>query len=100
MKITYRFAFALLFLANLAFAYQVILKNGKTVEGTFVTEDSEKISVKDKDGVLLNFKKNLTDLEKTAEANKPVEEPPKQEKVEPQKESTPTPPAKPKKPAR
>jgi hypothetical protein len=100
MKMTYRFAFVFLFLANFTFAFQVILKNGKTVEGTFVTEDSEKISIKDKDGVPLNFKKSLIDLEKTAEANKPVAETPKAEKVEPQKDSTAAPPAKPKKPAR
>ena len=99
MKMTYRFTFVLLFLANLTFAYQVILKNGKTVEGTFVTEDSEKISIKDKDGVLLNFKKSLIDSEKTAEANKPVEQAPKVEKIEPPN-STQTAPAKPKRPAR
>jgi hypothetical protein len=98
MKMTLRFAFVFLFIASLSFGYQVILKNGKTLDGTFVSEDSEKISIKDKDGVLLNFKKSLIDLEKTAEANKPVEEPPKT--VEPKKEIAPEQPPKPKKKAR
>jgi hypothetical protein len=80
-------------LSSFAFAYSVILKNGKTFEGTLVTDDAEKITIKDKDGVVLNFKKPSIDLEKTAEANKPAEkpaaEPPKETPATEKKDAAP-----------
>jgi hypothetical protein len=68
---------AILFASStLVFTYDLILKNGKVIQGTLLGEDDEKISIKDKDGLTLNFKKTIVDLEKTAEANKPVEKKP------------------------
>ena len=75
MKQTLRFVFVFLLLTNLAFAYQLVLKNGKVIQGTLIIEDDEKITLQDKDGVSLTFKKNSVDLEKTTIANKPPEEP-------------------------
>jgi|GEM_PF-6791460 len=100
MKNTYQLVFLFLLLADLSFSYQLILKNGKSIQGTFVSEDTEKITVKDSDGTLLNFKKSSVDLDKTAEANKPAKEP-AQPAVEEPKNVTPEPTVeKPKKPAR
>jgi hypothetical protein len=91
-------------LGQFGFAYTVILKNGKTFDGTLVTDDAEKITIKDKDGVVLNFKKPSIDLEKTATANKPVEkpaqEPPKEKPVAEEKKDSAPKAEKPKKPAR
>ena len=98
MRIKFGITFLFLLIAPFVFSYELILKNGKTIQGTFVSEDEEKISIKDKDGVTLNFKKTLIDQEKTAEANKPAPEPEKA--AEPEKPAEPKEPAKPKKPAR
>jgi superfamily II DNA helicase RecQ len=88
-------------LAGVGTAYDVVLKNGKTVHGSLISEDNEKISIKDKDGLVLNFKKSLIDLEKTSAANKPaaVAEPAKPAE-QPQKESAEKSAPKTKKPAR
>lgn len=82
MKKLFALLFALALFANVTFAYHVILKNGKTFEGTLISDDAEKITIKDKDGLVLNFKKPSIDLEKTVEANKPVEKPPAETPVE------------------
>ncbi len=92
-------AVLLLWIAPFAFSYSLILKNGKAVEGTLIREDDETFSIKDKDGVTLNFKKNIVDLEKTAVANRPSEERPPIVK-EADKPVEAKSPAKPKKPAR
>jgi hypothetical protein len=83
----------------ISFSYELILKNGKTVQGTLISEDQEKISIKDKQGVILNFKKSIVDIQKTADANAPVEKPvvAAKETEKPAKVETP---AKPKKPSR
>ena len=82
-----------------AFSYELILKNGKTVQGTLVSEDAEKISIKGKDGVILNFKKSIVDVQKTADANRPVPEP-VAAPVDPEKPAKAETASKPKKPAR
>ena len=82
-----------------SFSYELILNNGKTVQGTLLSEDDEKLSIKDKDGVILNFKKSIVDLQKTAEANRPVQEPVVAAK-DPEKPAKAETPSKPKKPAR
>jgi len=102
MKKTYALLFSLLLMTNLTFAYHLILKNGKTFDGTLVSEDAEKVIIKDKDGVVLNFKKAVVDLDQTANANKPEEkapEPATNEKASEQKTSE-AKTEKPKKPAR
>ncbi|MCI0411711.1 hypothetical protein L0222_02790 [bacterium] len=81
------FSFVILLLvANWGFAYDLILKSGKVIQGTLVSENEENIFIKDKDGITLNFKKTMVDLQKTSEANKPmqpvVEEPKKPEVAE------------------
>ena len=75
MKKIFALMFALALFSNVTFAYHVILKNGKTFDGTLMSDDADKITIKDKDGLVLNFKKLSIDMEKTAEANKPVEKP-------------------------
>lgn len=52
------------------FAYQVVLKNGKTVQGTRVSETSTMILMKDASGTIMNVKKEEIDQQKTDEANK------------------------------
>ncbi|HSE40982.1 MAG TPA: hypothetical protein VLH08_09485 [Acidobacteriota bacterium] len=59
----------LLFIAATTQAYEVILKNGKTVKGTLVSEDDSKIVIRDSDGVQINIKKINVDNEKTKTAN-------------------------------
>jgi hypothetical protein len=87
--------------APITFGYELILKSGKTVQGTLVTEDDEKITIKDEDGITLNFKKNLIDLQKTADANQPKPAESVVAVKEPEKPATKTEePSKPKKPAR
>ena len=81
-----------------AFCYDVVLKNGKTVSGILVSEDDEKISIKDAAGLLLNFKKSSIDLEKTALLNKPVDQPAVTK--EPEKPVEAVEPRQPKKPAK
>lgn len=69
IKIT---ALVLLFLfASIHFvsAYTVLLKNGKKIEGIFVEENAEKILIKDKDGIVLTFRKSTLDLERMKQIN-------------------------------
>jgi hypothetical protein len=90
-NLLYGFLLGLL-LAGSAFSYEIVLKNGKTVKGTFISETEELIVLQDDSGVRINFKKSNVDLEKTSTANKvepppttpaPVAEPaPAEEKVE------------------
>lgn len=88
---------ALLFLVSPGFAYDLVLKSGKVIQGTVVSETEDSILLKDKDGVVLNFKKAIVDLDKTADANKAVQQKPS---VEEKKTTTEKSAEKPKKPAR
>jgi len=58
---------------NFSFAYTVILKNGKTIQGTLVSENSDMYVLKDASGIQLNFKKTAVDAEKTLSANQAVQ---------------------------
>lgn len=101
MKHSYRLCVILLFLiVPMTFGYELILKNGKKIEGTIVSEDEEKYTLKDKTGLILNFKKIIVDLEKTAAANKPAEQKPVAETKESEKTVKEETAVKPKKPAR
>lgn len=65
-------ALVLLFLftcIHLVFGYTVLLKNGKKIEGIFVEENEEKILIKDKDGIVLTFRKGTLDLERMKQIN-------------------------------
>jgi hypothetical protein len=52
-----------LVVCNLASGYTVILKSGKHIEGTLLDEDRDVIRLKDQQGTILVFKKNMLDLE-------------------------------------
>lgn len=72
-------SFALLsffLISSISFSYTVVLKNGKTVEGTLVEETSDLIVLKDNSGIRINFKKANLDLEKTKAANDKAESTP------------------------
>jgi hypothetical protein len=88
---------ALLFIISSGFAHDLVLKSGKVIQGTVVSETEDSILIKDKDGVVLNFKKTLVDLEKTADANKAIHQKPV---VEEKKTTAEKSGEKPKKPAR
>src|SRR5438105_3067529 len=60
--------FSVYFLSGIH-AYTVVLKNGKTIRGTFVSSDGEKLVLKDSKGVQLSFKKAMVDMDKTNAAN-------------------------------
>src|SRR5574341_1551486 len=81
-------------------SYDLVLKNGKIVKGTIVSEDQNKIVLKDNSGVQLTFNKTTVDQEKTAAANraeeKPVPATPAAEEKKPAEPET----QQPKKPAR
>lgn len=63
-------------ISSISFSYTVVLKNGKTVEGTLVEETNGLIVLKDKSGIRINFKKANLDLEKTKAANDKAESTP------------------------
>jgi hypothetical protein len=52
-----------------AYAYKVILKSGKTIEGKLLSEDNQTIRILDASGVQISFKKGQVDLAATATAN-------------------------------
>jgi hypothetical protein len=62
--------------ACIAYGYTVILKNGKQIEGSFVEEDDSKILIKDKDGIILTFRKSTLDLDAMEELNEASDEAP------------------------
>lgn len=82
-------------------AYTVVLKNGKVMKGTYVSETNDSLVFKDEKGFQYSLKKSLLDLEKMEEANKPPEPPPVAAELapEPAPEPEPPPPAE-KKPVR
>ncbi len=60
----FAFVFCISLCAPSAYPYVIVLKNGKTLHGTFVREDDASIIVKDDKGTVLSFKKTTLDLEK------------------------------------
>jgi thioredoxin 1 len=52
-----------------AFGYQLILKDGKIVEGKLIRELGDTLILKDSSGILINIRKEDVDQEKTAKAN-------------------------------
>ncbi len=83
--------------ASFCFAYDVVLKSGKVVHGTLVSQDDQMIMLQDASGVRMEFKKTSVDLEKTSAANTTATNPPAS--VTPASPSNPVPPA-PRSPAR
>lgn len=57
-----------LLLPGLAFAYKVVLKNGKVIEGSLVREDDTSIFI-ESSGIQMNFKKDTLDIDKMKELN-------------------------------
>jgi hypothetical protein len=82
------------------YAYDVVLKNGKSVHGTKVSEDENQIVVQDASGVRINIKKTNVDTAKTEAANPQTTTPqtPPATNTPPKPATTQT--ATPKKPAR
>lgn len=58
-----------------AAAYNVILKNGKVLKGTLISETDEMIVFKDEQGLQFSLKKSTMDLDKMKEANAPPPQP-------------------------
>jgi hypothetical protein len=59
----------LLAFISTTYAYDVVLKNGKSIHGTKVSEDENQIVVQDTSGVRINIKKSNVDTVKTDAAN-------------------------------
>lgn len=59
----------LLAFISTAYAYDVVLKNGKLIHGTKISEDENLIVVQDATGVRINIKKINVDTAKTEAAN-------------------------------
>lgn len=59
----------LLAFISTTYAYDVVLKNGKSIHGTKVSEDENQIVVQDASGVRINVKKANVDTAKTEAAN-------------------------------
>ncbi|PWT89144.1 MAG: hypothetical protein C5B54_09430 [Acidobacteria bacterium] len=84
-------------LVSSAESYTVILKNGKVLKGTLLSENDSIIVFKDDQGLQFSLKKSLLDLDKTRQANEPPPEPPavsNQATDQPGTVQTQTPPAK------
>lgn len=71
-------------------AYMVILKNGKSMKGHLVSENSDSIIFKDAQGLQYSLKKSVLDLEKMKQANTPPEPqpPPPPEEIQTQEIQT------------
>lgn len=89
-------------LISTGYAYDVVLKNGKSIHGTKVSEDENQIVVQDGSGVRINIKKTNVDTVKTEAANKQATtaETPKQSVANTPSKAATTQAATPKKPAR
>src|SRR5262245_55373768 len=61
------------FFHSFCFAYVVILKSGKRIEGQLLGEDSTTLQLKDAGGIVLSFKKSLIDEAATNSANTALE---------------------------
>jgi hypothetical protein len=68
MKLLINIGILLAFVTT-AYAYDVVLKNGKSIHGTKVSEDENQIVVQDASGVRINIKKSNVDTVKTETAN-------------------------------
>lgn len=75
--------------------YMVILKNGKSMKGHLVSENSDSIIFKDAQGLQYSLKKSVLDLEKMKQANTPPEPqpppPPQEIQTQPTEEIQTTP---------
>ena len=52
----------ILLTAQCALGYTIILSSGKRIEGTLVSEQEDTVVIKDSQGVLLSFNRNILDL--------------------------------------
>lgn len=59
----------LLLAAGIASGYDVVLKNGKKIEGSYLKESDSEVLIRDKDGVTLRFRKSTLDLDAMDRAN-------------------------------
>jgi len=63
------FLFLVLFVTSSAFAFTVVLKSGKQIQGKLVSEDSQTLNLRDGSGVLLHFQKRTLDLDAMRSVN-------------------------------
>jgi len=75
MKLLINLGILLVFIST-SYAYDVVLKNGKSIHGTKVSEDENQIVVQDASGVRINIKKSNVDTAKTETANQQSTPPP------------------------
>src|SRR5262245_25175160 len=68
MRLLIKIGILLAFIST-TYAYDVVLKNGKSIHGTKVSEDQNQIVVQDASGVRINIKKSNVDTAKTEAAN-------------------------------
>jgi hypothetical protein len=68
MRLLINIGILLVFIST-TYAYDVVLKNGKSIHGTKVSEDQNQIVVQDASGVRINIKKSNVDTAKTEAAN-------------------------------
>jgi DNA-binding transcriptional regulator YiaG len=69
MRLLINIGILLAFVSTTTFAYDVVLKNGKSIHGTKVSEDENQIVVQDASGIRINIKKSNVDTAKTENAN-------------------------------
>lgn len=83
--VSFLFLFILCFISEPAHSYTVVLKTGKAMEGTLISDTGDTLQFKGQDGIFISFKKSVLDYEAMSDQNKPVEKskplpPPKQQK--------------------
>jgi hypothetical protein len=72
IRITVFLSLCVLLLApGFLLSYELVLKNGKVIKGTVISETTDLVILKDLSGTQINFKKSAVDLDKTKIANTP-----------------------------
>jgi hypothetical protein len=61
--------FSILLLPSLLFAYTVVLKNGKRIDGRLMSEEKGTVTIRDREGVLITIKPHQIDESATEAAN-------------------------------
>jgi type II secretory pathway component HofQ len=69
----FRFFLLLWLMPAVAFSYTVVRKDGKQFDGELIRETEDVISLKDKDGLTINFQKDQIDWNKTTQARQEEE---------------------------
>ena len=70
----YRFILIFLMLPSLVYAYTIVRKDGKEYSGDLISETKEEFVLKEHDGMILKFKTDQIDRQKTIEKNRQSED--------------------------